>query len=163
LVAAIGPLRDEELAEIVAAEFNAVPNLMEGRRPENPEQAVLSPRSTLISSRIWVQSLFVFFSNFSLFSERILDLWSPRTSDVANICRYHISVDAAHITLTRACLAVLLKLGEVVDKKHLATVPLAFYATRHWIDHAKFGDVKTSQGQNTMECLFDPSESYFAS
>jgi hypothetical protein len=46
-----------------------------------------------------------------------------------------IPLNAAHITLARACL---LKLGENVDKKRLATFPLAFYATRHWINRPKF-------------------------
>ena len=52
-------------------------------------------------------------------------------------------LNAADITLARACLAGLLKLGEIVDKKRVATFPLAFYATRHWIDRAKSGDVIT--------------------
>jgi len=42
LVPAIRSLCVKELAEIFAVEFDAAPNLMEGRRPENPERAVLS-------------------------------------------------------------------------------------------------------------------------
>jgi hypothetical protein len=51
LVAAIRPLYVEELAEIFAIEFDqdAARNLMEGWRPENPEEAVLSACSTLIT------------------------------------------------------------------------------------------------------------------
>jgi len=51
LVAAIRPLRVEELAEIFAIEFHAdaAPNLMEGWRPENAEDAVLSTCSTLFT------------------------------------------------------------------------------------------------------------------
>ena len=43
LVAAIRPLRVEELAEIFTIKFDAdsVPSLMEGWRPESPEEAVL--------------------------------------------------------------------------------------------------------------------------
>ena len=50
IVAAIRPLRVEELAEILESEFgpNGVPNLVEGWRPENPEEALLSACSTLI-------------------------------------------------------------------------------------------------------------------
>src|SRR5229473_1483256 len=48
MVAAIRPLRVEELAEIFAIEFgpNVVPNLVEDWRPENPEDAMLSACST---------------------------------------------------------------------------------------------------------------------
>src|SRR6266853_6062628 len=51
LVAAVRPLRAEELAEIFAVDFDqdVISNLMEGWRPENPEEAVLSTCSTLIS------------------------------------------------------------------------------------------------------------------
>jgi hypothetical protein len=51
LVAAIRPLRVQELAEIFAIEFDseAGPHLSEGWRPENPEEAVLSACSTLIT------------------------------------------------------------------------------------------------------------------
>ncbi len=48
LVAAIRPLRVEELAEIFAIDFDTdtAPNLMEGWRPENPEDALLFACST---------------------------------------------------------------------------------------------------------------------
>jgi len=51
LVAAIRPLCVEELAEIFAIKFHlaTVPNLMEGWRPENAEDAVLSTCSTLFT------------------------------------------------------------------------------------------------------------------
>ena len=161
LIVAIRPLRVEEPAEIFAVAFDSVPNLMEERRPENPEQAVLSACSTLITVVKDNGSKTFQFSHFSV--KEYLTSHRLRTSVVANIRRYHITLDSAHITLARACLAVLLKLGENVDKKRLATFPLAFYAAWYWVDHAKFGDVITSQVQNAMECLFDPSEAYLAS
>ena len=51
IVTAIRPLRVEELAEIFAIEFgpNEVTNLVEGWRPENTEEAVLSACSSLIA------------------------------------------------------------------------------------------------------------------
>ncbi|KAI0263688.1 hypothetical protein BGY98DRAFT_664528 [Russula aff. rugulosa BPL654] len=51
IVTAIRPLRVEKLAEIFAIEFgpNEVTNLVEGWRPENPEEAVLSACSSLIA------------------------------------------------------------------------------------------------------------------
>jgi len=51
MVAAVRPLRVEELAEIFAIDFgpNATPNLVPGWRPENPAEAVLSTCSSLIA------------------------------------------------------------------------------------------------------------------
>jgi len=162
LVAAMRPLRVEELAEIFAVEFDmdTVPNLVEGWRPENPEEAVLSACSTLIAVVEDDGSKYFQFSHFSV--KEFLTSNRLRTSDIGNIHRYHISRDSAHITLVRACLAVLLRLDEKMDKKRLATFPLAFYAARHWVDHAKFGDA-TSQIQSALERLFDPRKPYLAS
>jgi len=86
-------------------------------------------------------------------------LW---TSEVGNICLYHIPLNATHTILAQACLTVLLQLDETIDKKRLATFPLAFYAAQHWFDHAKYEDVE--QGvQDAMEELFDPTKPYLAS
>ena len=51
MVAAVRPLRVEELGELFAIEFGAnnAPNLVAGWRPENPEEAVLSTCSTFIT------------------------------------------------------------------------------------------------------------------
>ena len=85
-------------------------------------------------------------------------LW---TSDIGNIRLYHIPLDAAHTILAQACLAVLLQFDENVDKKRLAAFPLARYAARYWIDHARFEDV-VSRIQDAMECLFNPQNPFFS-
>jgi hypothetical protein len=129
LVAAIRPLYVEELAEIFAIKFDqgGTANLKKGWRPENPEEAILSACSTLIAvvndkkDRKIVQ-----FSHFSvkefLTSDR---LW---TSEVVNLRDYHIPLDSAHSILAQACLTVLLQLDENINRKRVATFPLAFYA-----------------------------------
>ena len=162
LVAAVRPLRVEELAEIFAMDFDldTVPNLVDDWRPDDPEEAVLSACSTLITVVEDEGSKYFQFSHFSV--KEFLTSDRLRTSDVGNIRRYHISLDSAHITLARACLAVLLRLDEKVDKTRLATFPLALYAARNWVHHAKFGNA-TSQIQNALEHQFDPSEPYLAS
>jgi hypothetical protein len=162
LVAATRPLHAEELAEIFAIKFDADsgPYLMEGWRPENPEEAVLSTCSTLIAVIEDEGSQIVQFSHFSvkeyLTSDRL------RASDVGNVRFYHIPLRDAHTTLARACLTVLLQLDANVDKKRLATFPLAFYAAQHWVDHAKFKEVAL-RIQDPMERLFDPRNPYLAS
>ena len=162
LVVAIRPLRVEELAEIFAVEFDSdtVPNFVKDWRPDNSEEAVPSTCSTLITVVEDNGSKCFQFSHFSvkefLISDRL------RTSDVGNIRQYHISLDTAHIVLAQACLAVLLQLDEKMDKKRLATFPLAFYAAQNWVHHAKLDSV-TTQIQNAMERLFDSTKSYLSS
>jgi ankyrin repeat protein len=55
----------------------------------------------------------------------------------------------------------LLQLDENVDKKRLATFPLARYAARYWVDHARFEDV-VSQIQDAMERLFSPRNPFLS-
>ena len=161
LVAAIRPLRVNELAEIFAIKFDTdrSPSLMMGWRPENAEEALLSACSTLITIVENKGLKIVQFSHFSvkeyLTSDRL------QTSEVGNVCNYHIPLDAAHTILARACLTVLLQLDENVDKERLETFPLAFYAAEHWVNHAQFEGV-ASRIQDDMKRLFNPRNPYLA-
>ena len=158
MVAAIRPLRVEELAEIFAIGFgvNASLNLVEDWRPPNAEEAVLSACSSLISIIIDSDdsdAKIVQFSHFSvkeyLTSDRL------EASNVVNIRQFYIPLEPAHTTLARACLAVLLQLDGRADEERLAAFPLALYAARNWVDHAKFENV-ACQVQDGMEELFHP-------
>ena len=162
LIAAIRPLRVEELAEIFAIDFDedAASNFVEDWRPEIPEEAMLSACSTLIAviddnegSRI------VQFSHFSV--KEFLTSDRLRTSEFANIAHFHIPPNTAHTILAQACLTVLLQLDENIDKKGLAKFSLAFYAAQHWFIHAK-NEYVAPHIQHTMEVLFDPSKPYLA-
>ena len=161
LIGALRPLRAEELAELFAIDFeqDSISNFMEGWRPENPEEAVLSTCSTLISIINDEGGRIVQFSHFSvkefLISDRL------RTSEVGNIRDYYIPLNAAHITLARVCLAVLLQFDETMNKKRLETFPLALYAAQNWVGHAQYEGV-ASRVQNAMEELFDPTKPYLA-
>ena len=161
LVVALRPLRVEELAELFAIEFDADggPNLRDGWRPENPEDAVVSACSTLIVVIENKRSKIVQFSHFSV--KEFLTSDRLRTSEIGNIRRYHIPLDAAHTIFARACLSVLLQLDENVDKKRLEAFPLAFYAAQHWVDHAQYEDVASRVQDLTVE-LFDPNKQYLA-
>ena len=155
IVAAIRPLRVEELAEIFAIEFdpNKVTNLVEGWRPENAEEAVLSACSSLIAIIYFRGSKYVQFSHFSvkeyMTSDRLL------TSNIGHLCDYYIPLEPAHTLLARACVAVLLQLDEKLDRERLATFPLAKYASKYWLDHVKFENVQ-SQIQDALQHLFNP-------
>src|SRR5712691_2980013 len=155
IVAAIRPLRVEELAEIFAIEFgpNEVTNLVEGWRPENPEEAVLSACSSLIAIIHDKGSKIVQFSHFSVKEYMTSD--RLQTSDIGHVCDYYIPLEPAHTVLARACVAVLLRLGEKVDRKRVATFPLPKYASRCWLYHTKFENVQ-SEIQDDLKHLFDP-------
>ena len=160
LVAAIRPLSVKELAEIFAIEFgsNAALRLVESWRPEDPEEAVLSACSTLISIIDDKGSKIVQFSHFSV--KEFLTSDRLQTTDAENVRQYYIPLEPAHTLLAQGCLAVLLQLDENVDKKRVETFALAFYAAKHWVDHAKFQNV-VSQIQDTMEDLFNPMKPHF--
>jgi Ankyrin repeats (3 copies)/Ankyrin repeats (many copies) len=162
LVAAIRPLRADELAEIFAIEFDegTATSLMEDWRPDNPEEAILSPCSTLIAVIDDEGQKIVQFSHFSV--KEFLTSDRLRTSDVVNIRHYYIPLDSSHFILARACITVLLQLDEKTDKKCLATFPLALYAAQHWFLHAGHQDV-APRVQDAMEQLFNPIKPYFAS
>jgi len=155
IVAAIRPLRVEELAEIFAIEFdtNEVTNLVEGWRPENAEEAVLSACSSLIAIIDDEGSKIVQFSHFSVKEYMTSD--RLQRSDIGHLCDYYIPLEPAHTVLARACMAVLLQLDETVDRERVATFPLGAYAFEHWLDHAKIENVQ-SQIQDDLKHLFDP-------
>ena len=155
MVAAIRPLRVEELAEIFAIDFgpNVEANFIEDWRPANPDEAVLSTCSTLIAIIEDQGSKTVQFSHFSV--KEFLTSDRLQLSDVGNIRDFYVPLEPAHTILALACLSVLLQLDVHVDKRTRSTFPLAFYAAQHWFDHAKFEEV-ASEIQAPMERLFNP-------
>ena len=162
MVAASRPLRVDELAEIMTIEFGlagALSIVAKGWRPANPEEAVLSACSTLISIVTdEMGSKNVQFSHVSvkefLTSDRI------RRMDVGKVSQCRIALEPAHMLLARLCLTVLLQLDGNVDNARLAKSPLALYAAQHWVDHASFGNV-ASQIQDAMERLFNTKKPHF--
>jgi hypothetical protein len=152
IVTAVRPLRVEELGEILAIRFNTntAPSLVEGWRPGNPEEDVLSACSTLISIIDDEGMKVVQFSHFSVKEFLTSDRLRFSSRD-GNIFQYHISLEPAHVILAQACMAILLQQDKV------ATFPLASYAAEHWVDHAKFGNV-AMQIEDAMEDLFNPKK-----
>ena len=162
LVVAVRPLGVEELAELLAFEFDAsqggIPKYRATWRLDDQTQAVLSTCSslvTIVNQGGWYGQV-VQFSHFSvkefLMSNRL-------TSSLGDFSRYQILPGPAHITLTQACLGFLLyfKLDDHIDKM---SVPLAGYAARHWVEHARFKDV-ASRVKDGMEALFDSDKPHF--
>ena len=160
MVAALRPLRVEELAEIFAIEFDMgdTLNLVVGWRPEHPEEAVLSTCSTFITIIDDEGSKIVQFSHFSV--KEFLTSDRLQMSDVGNIGRYYIPLGLAHAILARACVAVLVQLDEEEDDKRSEVLPLAPYVAKNWVRHAQFEDV-ASRIQDSLAYLFNPKEPHF--
>jgi hypothetical protein len=160
LAVSIRPLRVDELAEILAIQFDEVasPTFNAAWRPENAEEAVISACSSLIAIVAREGHQVVQFSHFSvkeyLTSERL------KTAD-EGLSYYHVLPESAHTTLAHAGLSVLLHLDDKIDRDTITYFPLAPYAARHWVDHAQFSDV-SSHIKEVMKRLFDPAKPHFA-
>ena len=205
------PLRVEELADLLAFDFNAgpIPKFHEDWRPEDAVDAVLSTCSSLLTivdcgslyetadggsrselsygpppetddnSEIspsealedeffpkgaddrFRSGKFVQFPHYSVKEF----LMSARLAEATDIIphRYHVSTIPAHTLAAQACLGILLPLDEdVLTSDGLAKWPLAKYAARHWINHARFEDVSQNV-EDGMKQLFDPSKPHLAS
>jgi len=169
LVVAIRPLRVDELAEVLAIDFDdpeGIAKLNPSWRWEDEEQALLSSCSSLITIVESRHSRDVQFSHASVKEF----LTSPRfTASGGDLSRYRIALEPAHTILAQACLSVLLRSNDTIkkdvqrrNKKGAQTIsPLTRYAAQYWVSHAQFENV-SSRLQNPMEALFDQDKPYFA-
>jgi ankyrin repeat protein len=164
LTVAVRPLRVAELAEVLSVDFRTASRgdtskLNPDWRWEDQKQAVVSTCSSLISVVDEDDSQVVQFSHFSVKEF----LTSPRlATSSANLSRFHILLGPAHTIFAKACLGVLLRLDEQVDRDNVENnFPLARYAAEYWVNHAKFEQV-SSHLREGMEDLFDPVKPYFA-
>ncbi|KAN0133396.1 Ankyrin repeat-containing domain protein [Lactarius tabidus] len=160
LMVSIRPLRVEELAEVLAVLLDTDENseYHANWRPEDSQQSVLSTCSSLITVANVDGSSVVQFSHFSV-KEFLMSSRISNTEET--VSRYHILPHSSHNVIARASLSVLLSLGDQVDRSVVENHPLALYASRYWVDHAKFEGV-SSGVQDLIERLFDPEKPHFA-
>ncbi|KAH9016739.1 hypothetical protein EDB85DRAFT_2096769 [Lactarius pseudohatsudake] len=160
LTVAVRPLRVEELAEVLAVDFNASggPKLNADWRWADNEEAVLSACSSLVAVVMDRGSRVVQFSHFSvkefLTSNRL-------ASSLGEESQFHIRLKSAHTILAQASLGVLLRLDERIDRDSIVGFPLARYAAEHWPKHVKFENV-FSQVKDGVDELFDADKPHFA-
>ena len=162
LTVAVRPLYLEELAEVLAFDFDeapdGIPPLNADWRREDQEYAVLSTCSSLITVVHDGGSQVVQFSHFSvkefLTSERL-------ALAVGDISFHHIAPAPAHTILAQACLGVLLSPDETAWRAFVPRFPLAGYASQHWVDHALFEDV-SSRVKDGIEIFFDKDKPHFS-
>jgi hypothetical protein len=163
LTVASRPLRVEELAEILALDFDeakdGIPELKEDWRWKDQQEAVLSTCSSLIAVVDSGRFRVVQFSHFSVKEYLTSDRLATSSVDVSH---FHIPPEPAHTVIVGACLGVLLQSNAgVIEAKAKNTSPLAKYAAKHWVDHAQFGEVST-RVEDGMQRLFDLSRPHFA-
>ena len=160
LVAALRPLRVEELAELLAFDFNVegIPKLNPGWRWEDQEQAVMSACSSLVTIVEDGDSRIVQFSHFSVREYLTSDRLAKPIKDVS---RYHIRLDTAHTILAQACFGAILRLDDRVDSDNMENFPLARYAAQYLATHARF-ESASSRTKDGMKCLFDGDRPHFA-
>jgi ankyrin repeat protein len=155
------PLRVEELAEFLAFDFKAgsIPKIHENWRLEDPVDAVLSTCSSLLAVVNVEGSPTVQFSHFSV-KEFLTSTRLAGSSDTISR-RYHISVIPAHTLVAQACLGILLHLDGNVTRDDLKKFPLAEYAAKYWVDHARFENV-SHHVEDGMKRLFHPGKPHLA-
>ena len=163
---AIRPLRVEELAEILAFDFDGaeagIPKYRADWQLKDQEWTVLYTCSSLITvvdSQVdpFGKCRVVQFSHFSVKEFLTSDRLASATGDVS---RYHIIPGPAHTILAQACLGFLLDLDSPIDEETGEHSPLARYAAQHWVAHAQFEDV-ASHVKDGMQSLFDPYGFHF--
>ena len=164
LAVAVRPLRVEELAELLAFDFQAsssggIPKLREDWRWDNQEEAVLSTCSSLIAIISRGESRVVQFSHFSV--KEYLTSSRFAQSPNGDVSRFHIDFEPAHTIMAQACLGALLRLDEHTGDSDANGSPLVNYAAEHWVDHAQFEEV-SSHIREGMDDLFDSSKPHFA-
>ena len=161
LTVALRPLRVEELAEVLAIDFDApthggIPESNPEWRWEDQRGALLSACSSLIEIVHHGHSEVVQFSHFSVKEY----LTSDRLALSSDVSFYHIPLEPAHATLAQACLGVLLCLDDSVDRYNADHIPLVEYAAQYWFDHAGFEDV-ASRIRGAMEYFFDEDKPHW--
>src|ERR1700733_1825562 len=142
LVVAIRPLQVEELAEVLAIDFDdaeEIPKLNPSWRWEDQERAVLTSCSSLITIVDTGDSRVVQFSHFSVKEYLTSARLATSSQDVS---QYHITFETAHTILAQACVSVLL-LDDDHDEQgdFKENAPLVVYAAVFWVRHAQFEDV----------------------
>jgi len=80
---------------------------------------------------------------------------------IRDVSCYHIELEAAHTILAQACIGVLLRLDDHVDKDNIKDFPLAPYAGKYWPRHVELGSV-SARIKDGMECFFDEDKPHFA-
>ena len=118
---------------------------------EDPAHTVLSTCTSLLAVVNVDGSPVIQFVHFSVKEYLISECLVKADDDVS---RFHVSMTLAHTIIAQACLGILHHLDKNVSKDSLRTFPLAHYAAKYWVNHARFNNV-SSNILDGMKHLFD--------
>lgn len=160
LAMAVRPLRVDELAEVLTMDFNVegTPKLNPDWRWVDPERAVKSAGSSLVAVVNNGDSQVAQFSHFSVKEFLMSSRLAESSGDISH---YRVSLEPAHTIFAQACLGVLLQLDDHDDHDSIGSFPLAQYAAKYWVKHARFENV-SPQIADEIDCLFDGDKPHFA-
>jgi hypothetical protein len=162
LAVSVRPLLVEELAEVLSFDFDTaggdIPKFHPDRRPNNPEQSIMSICSSLIAIVGTPGARVVQFSHLSV-KEFLTS--TPLVSLTGHFNSYHILPGLAHSIFTQVCLGLLLHSKDFRHDQSVKSSPLSGYAAQHWVTHAQFENV-ASRASEGMGLLFDPDKPHFA-
>ena len=155
------PLKVEQLADILACDFEAgpIPKFRKESPLTDPVEAMLPTCPTLISLVNVESAQVVQFAHFSVKEFLTSTRFAEKRDAISN--RYHIPMTAAHTVITQACLGMLLHLDENITRDNLMELPLAEYAAEHWFEHGRVDTVSKSVTEG-MKQLFDETKPHFA-
>ena len=162
LTVAVRPLDVEELAEVLAVDFDAtggIPKLNEDLRWEDQEQAVLFACSSLIAIVGEGHSGVVQFSHFSVKEFLTSDRLATSTIEASRY--HHIRLEPSHTIMAQACLSVLLRLSSPIHGDIHVGSPLAWYAAEYFGDHAETENV-LAHIRGGIDDLLDANKYHFA-
>jgi hypothetical protein len=129
LAVAMRPLQVEELAEILALDFDhskdGVPQLKEDWRWKDQQEAALSTCSSLITVVDNGYERVVQFSHFSVKEFLTSDRLAASSAEVSH---FHILPEPAHTVIAKACLGILLQSDDGVGDVKAKRSSLAKYA-----------------------------------
>ncbi|KAI9440591.1 hypothetical protein H4582DRAFT_1811634, partial [Lactarius indigo] len=160
LAVADRPLRVEELAEVLAVDFNVggVPKFNAAWRWEDQEEVVLSACSSLVSVITDNGSRVVQFSHFSVKEFLTSDRLASSTGEISY---FHIPLEPAHTIFAQACLGVLHHMDDHTGGHGIESIPLVQYAAKHWVKHVLFENVE-SRIQDALDYFFDMDKPHFS-
>jgi hypothetical protein len=163
LTVAVRPIHVEELAEVLAIDFDAarhggIPKIKPDWRWADQHQTVLSTCHSLVAIVDDGNSQVVQFSHFSVKQFLTSDRLARSSGEIS---QFHIPLSPAHTVLAQACIGVLLRLDEEVKWYDASDIPLARYAAQYWVDHAQFEDV-SSHIRDVVEYFFDVDKPHWA-
>ena len=162
LTVAVRPLGVEELAEVLAIDFDTtggIPELNEDLRWEDQEQAVLFACSSLITIVGEGYSRVVQFSHFSVKEFLTSDRLATSTIDASRF--HHIRLEESHTIMAQACLGVLFCLSSLIRGGVHENSPLVRYAAEHFGDHAESENV-LAHIRGGIDDLLDADKPHFA-